>query len=136
MLPRQNKQQHICISCIVKNNGSILLLRNSEFVDKSSQHYSGYFSLPRFTLDFGANPEKIIEKELREQFHQQVESMSVIAVQEKMHDRFNQTVELAYEVVVKKNDKDIVGRYTFFDPKDLEQYTFPREIAWIRRLLS
>jgi ADP-ribose pyrophosphatase YjhB (NUDIX family) len=120
----------------VKNNGSVLLLRSSEFMDQSSQRSAGYFSLPRFTLDFGANPEQIIEKELREQFNQQVESMSVIAVQEKMRDRFNQTVELAYEVTVKRNDADMVGRYTFLDPRDLERYAFPKEIELIRRLLN
>lgn len=135
MLPRQKPQQHICVSCIVKNNGSVLLIRSSEYLDESSQQSSGYFSLPRFTLDFGANPEEMIEKELREQFQQQVESISVIAVQERMRDRFTQAIELAYEVMVTQNDKDMVGRYTFLDPKDLEKYAFPDEIEWIRRLL-
>jgi ADP-ribose pyrophosphatase YjhB (NUDIX family) len=136
MLRRQTPTQHICVSCVVKNNGRVLVIRGSEYLDQSARDASGYFSLPRFTLRFGTNPEEIIEKELREQFNQEVDSMRVLAVQEIMQDRYNQTVELAYEVTLKQDGGEYVGRYAFVQPNELEQYVFPDEIAWIQRLLS
>lgn len=136
MLPNQNPQQHICVCCVVKNNGALLLLRSGEYMDEAHQQTAGYFRLPRFTLDFGANPEAMIEKELREQFNQEVESMTVIAVDEMILDPFNQTVELTYEVRVQGQGQEQVGRFVFLDPNELEHYTFPNELARIRRLLS
>ena len=126
MLERQRKQQKIVVSCIVENNGKILLLRGSQVADRASSRSMGYFSIPRFTVTFGMEPEQVLRDAFLDYFDQTLEEMSMIGTTQRLTD-MGQTQEV--EIIYRANVPKVTGRtgkFLFVQKSDADKYMFSR----------
>ena len=124
MLERQRKQQKIVVSCIVEHNGKILLLRGSQVADRASSRSMGYFSIPRFTVTFGMEPEQVLRDAFLDYFDQTLEEMSMIGTTQRLTDMGQtQEVEIIYRASVSKVTGR-TGKFLFVKKSDADKYMF------------
>ncbi len=124
MLERQRKQQKIVVSCIVEHNGKILLLRGSQVSDRASSRSMGYFSIPRFTVTFGKEPEHVLRNAFLDHFDQVLEEMSMIGTTQRLTDMGQtQEVEIIYRASVSKVTGR-TGKFIFVEKCEADKYMF------------
>ena len=124
MLERQRKQQKIVVSCIAHHNGKILLLRGSQVSDRASSRSMGYFSIPRFTVTFGKEPEHVLRNAFLDYFDQVLEEMSMIGTTQRLTDMgHTQEVEIIYRASVPKVT-DRTGKFLFVEKGEADKYMF------------
>lgn len=124
MLERQRKQQKIVVSCIVEHNGKILLLRGSQVSDRASSRSMGYFSIPRFTVAFGREPEHVLRDAFLDYFDQAIEEMSMIGTTQRLTDMGQtQEVEIIYRASVPKVTGR-TGKFIFVEKGEADKYMF------------
>lgn len=136
MLPRRTRQQKIVISCIVNTDDHVLLLRGSQYLDPASRDHTSYFNLPRFSLPLGADPEEVIMSELKDQFGQTIDELSVRDVRVYHTEDGVQIVELIYATATTTAHGGQPGRFQFVHRNELERYVVPEELDRLRRLLG
>ncbi|MAZ29848.1 hypothetical protein CL655_01030 [bacterium] len=124
MLKRPQKQQKIVVSCIVEHDGQILLLRGSQVNDRASSRSMGYFSIPRFTVAFGREPERVLRDAFLDYFDQTLEEMSMIGTAQRLTDMGQtQEVEIIYRASVPKVTGR-TGKFLFVKKSDADKYMF------------
>jgi len=124
MLPRQQKQQKIIVSCIALYDGQILLLRGSQVADRASNRSMGYFSVPRFTVQFGQSPEHVLRDSFLEYFDQELKDMAMVGTKERLTDMgCTQEIEIIYRAHVPKVNA-MTGKFLFVQKKDTAKYMF------------
>lgn len=123
-MERQRKQQKIVVSCIVEHNGKILLLRGSQVSDRASSRSMGYFSIPRFTVTFGREPEHVLRDAFLDYFDQVLEEMSMVGTTQRLTDMGQtQEVEIIYRASVPKVTGR-TGKFLFVKKSDTDKYMF------------
>ncbi len=132
------KTQKIKVTCIVRSNDKILLLRSDQVVNPEHQPRGGYFDVPSFTVSFGEDPEVTLQNALEEYFNQYVEDLSMIDMRHYMTDDATTQV---FEVVylgkgvgdVQKSERP--SKFLFVALSELETYMFPQEHTDLKKYL-
>lgn len=124
------RTQKVKVTCIVRSNDKVLLLRSDQVVDPEHQPRGGYFDVPSFTVSFGEDPEITLQNRLAEYFNQVVGDFSMIDVRHYMSDDdTTQVFEVVYKAEsasnVQKNERP--NEFLFVELSELETYMFPQE---------
>ena len=134
-LPLRNKEQKIVVGCIVTHTEYVLLLRGSEFLDRASAEATSYFSIPRFTLGFGEEPESYVRTQLARHFAQELDGLAVCSVTAKLTADGVHVLEVLYHAQVPTMSDARPGRFCFVHRDELAGYMFPTELAYIQRFV-
>lgn len=124
------KIQKVKVTCIVRSNSKVLLLRSDQVVNPEHQPRGGYFDVPSFTVSFGDDPEITLQNRLAEYFNQVIDELSMIDVRHYMSDdNTTQVFEIVYKAKSINNAQtnEQPGKFLFVDLHELENYMFSKE---------
>ncbi len=130
MEPFLTKSQKIKVTCIVRHNDKVLLLRRSQVVDPEHQPRGGYFYVPSFTVAFGEDPVTVLQDTLEAYLGQSVAEISMRDLRQYIaKDNTTQIFEAVYTaktVSDLKADKRY-DRLLYVETNQLDAYMFPQE---------
>lgn len=124
------KTQKVTVTCILRSNDKVLLLRSDQLVNPEHQPRGGYFDVPSFTVSFGEDPEATLHNALAEYFSQSVADLCVVDIR---HYMTNEATTQVFDVVYSGRcvggipESEKPGTFLFVALSELETYMFPPE---------
>ena len=119
--------QKIVATCILRQDGKVLLLRNSQLADDmTSLTDTGYFDLPRFVVGFGEDPSELIMRQFAAYFGRCVTDAVVRGVRQGLvaGDTVHE-FEIVYQVICTHDPSDPLekeGVYFFAETEHVHEY--------------
>lgn len=106
------------------HDGQVLLVRGSQVADQASSRSMGYFSVPRFTVQFGQSPESVLRDSFLDYFDQELKDIAMVGTKERLTDMgYTQEIEIIYRAQVPRVTAE-AGKFLFVQKKDTKKYMF------------
>lgn len=138
MEPFLTKSQKIKVTCIVRYNDKVLLLRRNQVVDPEHQPRGGYFYVPSFTVSFGEDPVTMLQDTLEAYLGQSVAEISMRDLRHYMaDDNTTQVFEVVYTAQTARDleTNERYDRLLFVEAHQLDAYMFPQEREHLEKYL-
>lgn len=132
------KSQQIKVTCIVRHNNKILLLRSTQVANPEHEPRGGYFDIPTFTVSFGEDPRVTLLRTLNEYLGQSVDTVAMLDVRQYLSS--NDTIQI-FEMLFAANTianvqlNEELGKFMFVSEEELDAYMFPQESIHLKKYL-